>query len=353
MNCKLYWIGGFVLAVIGFATPSWAVDFEDLSLPPESYYNGSDGAGGFTSGGTFFPNNYSTQYRSWLGWSYSNTTDRETPGYLNQYSALPGSGAGGSDTYGVAFLGAETLNWYNFAGHAAKVRLPAGQEPVSMQVANTTYAANSMLYGDSFAKSFGGVSGDDPDYFELTIIGLDENDRNVVSIGYLLADYRFSDPAQDFIREGWNTVDLSSFQGVGVVALGFGLESTDIGSFGLNTPAYFAMDNLILEESPSVEEPITTDLNHDGMVSRGDVVSLLSYYGTSSPLADIDLDGKVGLTDLAAIQSELGQLASDGIAAVASPPSAVPEPAGFLTLVIGLTALLGSRRRRRRDLALD
>ncbi len=30
------------------------IDFEDLTLSPNSFYNGSDGAGGFTSRGAFF-----------------------------------------------------------------------------------------------------------------------------------------------------------------------------------------------------------------------------------------------------------------------------------------------------------
>jgi hypothetical protein len=39
-----------------------------------------------------------------------------------------------------------------------------------------TYAALSMRDGDGFAKQFGGASGDDPDYFLLTITGRDALD---------------------------------------------------------------------------------------------------------------------------------------------------------------------------------
>lgn len=84
------------------------VDFEDLILPSESFYNGSDGAGGFTSQGTFFNNSYNPQYDSWFGWSYSNTTDTTTPGFTNQYSAYPGEGFNGSSNYAVGYV--------NFAG---------------------------------------------------------------------------------------------------------------------------------------------------------------------------------------------------------------------------------------------
>ena len=98
MNCKLCWIGCFALSFIGFASPGRAVDFEDLSLSTEPFYNGSDGAGGFSSGGASFPNNYNSQYNSWIGWSYSNMTDGETQGFGNQYSAYPASGGNGSAT---------------------------------------------------------------------------------------------------------------------------------------------------------------------------------------------------------------------------------------------------------------
>ncbi len=354
MNRHWFFVGCCFLTAIAFAA-GWvgpghslarAVDFEDLSLGAQSFYNGSDGAEGFTSGGASFTNQYDSQYSSWIGWSYSSMTNRQTPGYVNQYSAYPGGGGGGSSTYGVAFLGAALPAGYSFGENVARIYLPAGKEPVSMQVANTTYAALSMKNGDPFAKKFGGASGTDPDFFQLTIIGLDINDDPVASEGFTLADYTFDDSEQDYIREGWSTIDLSDFQGVGVVAIEFGLESSDTGPYGMNTPGYFAMDNLVLGTTPPPEHPLTTDLNHDHVVSRGDMGSLLSHYGSNSSgsltLADVSLDGKVGLADLAMIQSDFGRSMIGSSGAGSPGPVAVPEPAGLLTLAIGLAALCGS-----------
>jgi hypothetical protein len=45
---------------------------------------------------------------------------------------------------------------------------------------NTTYAALSMLSGDSFAKKFGGASGDDPDWFKYPSINKLHISRKVV-----------------------------------------------------------------------------------------------------------------------------------------------------------------------------
>ena len=47
---------GCLVGGVPRATADVTVDFEDLPLEPESFYNGSDGAGGFVSRGAFFNN---------------------------------------------------------------------------------------------------------------------------------------------------------------------------------------------------------------------------------------------------------------------------------------------------------
>ena len=213
------------------------VDFEDLTLAPESFYNGADGAGGFVSQGAFFNNSYSPAFGSWSGWSYSNQTDVTTPGFLNQYSAynLPSGGGDDSPNYGAAD---------NFQLGDAMVLLPDGTTPASVRVTNTTYAALSMRDGDMFAKKFGGPDGTDADFFVLTIHGLDASGAATGSMNFFLADYRFQDPNRNYIVSSWTTVDLTPLGGASVLA--FELTSSDIGPFGMNTPAYFAIDNLVV-----------------------------------------------------------------------------------------------------------
>ncbi len=41
----------------------------------------------------------------------------------------------------------------------------------------------------------------------------------------------------------------------GSESLGFGFASSDVGQFGINTPLYFAMDNLTLSTSTAIPEP--------------------------------------------------------------------------------------------------
>jgi hypothetical protein len=223
-------------------TPRWAsadiIDFEDLKLKPDSYYNGSDQTGGFVSRGAAFNNHYNAMFDTWSGWSYSNKTDVKTPGFQNQYSAynLPDGGGDNSPNYGLAF---------NFNFGDALIQLPKGTAPQSVRITNTTYAALSMRDGDQFSRRFGGDSGLDPDWFLLTIYGLDDGGEMTGSVDFYLADYRFQDPELNYIVDSWTTVDLTDLGNA--MALGFDLTSSDNGPFGMNTPAYFAVDNLVVK----------------------------------------------------------------------------------------------------------
>lgn len=230
-----------VLVVAGVANAAIVADFDDLTLAPESYWNGSDGSGGFTSGNAWFNNNYDSVYGSWDGWAYSNTTDTTTPGWSNQYSAITGGGQGGSNNYGVSYVN-------SFAATLPTMLLTDTTQGYSLADAyftNTTYAALSMLNGDDFAKKFGGDSGNDPDWFLLTITGYDADSVATGQVPFYLADYRFSDNSEDYIIDEWAWVDLSSLGSI--VRLEFGLNSSDVGDWGMNTPAYFAMDTVIPE----------------------------------------------------------------------------------------------------------
>lgn len=110
---------------------------------------------------------------------------------------------------------------------------------------NNNYAYYSMLYGDAFAKKFGGVSGNDEDWFLLTITGRDALGNATGAVDFYLADYRFSDSQMDYIVDDWRYVDLAS---LGVVkSVEFGLGSSDVGDWGMNTPAYFVIDTVVPE----------------------------------------------------------------------------------------------------------
>ena len=245
-----------ILAPVSYSSAQTTVDFEDVgaSLATESFYNGADGAGGFASGSLSFNNSYSPDTgfgESWAGWSYSNRTDSTTPGFMNQYSAIFGLGDSGSATYGVAFNG--------FSGSGPEILSTNGRTFDSLSITNTTYAALSMLEGDAFAKRFGGDSGNDPDFFKIDILALDANGDETDSLEFFLADYRFADNSLDYIIDEWTAVDVSSLN---ATRLGFRFSGSDVGSFGLNTPAYFAADNIVV----AVPEPSAASIMLWGML---------------------------------------------------------------------------------------
>ena len=214
-----------------FANSQTVSTFEELELDSTGYWNGSDDAGGFTSGNAFFVNNYNHDYFSWSGFAYSNQTDTVTEGYSNQYSAYAGEGAEASNNFCVAYtFGNDTVSLTNSTTVAG------------VYFTNNTYAGLSMKNGDSYSKKFGGADGNDPDWFKISIFGIDDNNNNTDTIDFYLADFRFDDNSKDYIVKDWKWADLSSLGEI--KNLVFFLSSTDNGDYGMNTPSYFCLDNL-------------------------------------------------------------------------------------------------------------
>jgi hypothetical protein len=208
--------------------------FEDLTLPPESYWNGADGSGGFHSGTAAFNNNYNSTWDSWDGFSYSNITDTTATGMAAQYNAIVGTGQGGSQNYAVAYIG-----WTE----PPTVTLDTARVLCGLYVTNTCYSYYAMRDGDDRSEKFGGDTGDEPDWFLLTITGKDGAGHVTGTVDFYLADFRFEDNVLDYIVGTWQFVDLTSLGKV--KSLEFSLSSSDVGDWGMNTPAYFAMDTLV------------------------------------------------------------------------------------------------------------
>ncbi len=217
--------------------------FEALDLGADHYLNNAGTAGGFSDGNLFLPNDFNEQFDSWSGWAISATTDTETPGYLNQYSAITGQGQDGSSNYAVTYA-----PFPNFTSTLHLTGPAAGGVVEGFYITNGTYPYLSMLEGDGFAKKFGGETGDDPDFYRLTIRKYLNGVLSTDSIDFYLADYRFSDNSQDYIVNTWEYVDLSPLGNAD--SLLFTLASSDVGAAGVNTPTYFCIDNLTTRDMP-------------------------------------------------------------------------------------------------------
>ncbi len=258
--------------------------FEDLSLDAESYWNGSDESGVFTSGLASFANNYNSLYYSWTGWAYANVTDNTTAGYNNQYSAMPGGGydstVSNGKNFGIGYISTDYTT-YTTVPQAINFTDSSAYSVNGLFVTNTTYAALSMRDGDSYAKQFGGEDRTDDDYFMLSIWGMKDGSETD-TVDFYLADYRYSDTLKDYIVETWQYVDLSSFGKVD--SLMFDLSSSDVGSWGINTPTYFALDNMdvVPDTAPAVISPIA-DIT-DTIDSPDTVISLAGVF------SDVDDD---------------------------------------------------------------
>jgi len=239
----------WILVFLTAGTLSAAVvTFEDLPLAPDSYWNGDDGSGGFVSGDASFTNRYDMEWGFWEGFACSNLTDANGIGYSAQYNAIPGGGQGGSTNYAVAFVGWTAPPTVVFA------RL---QSLTGLYVTNNCYAYHEMREGSPFSKKFGGDTGDDPDWFKLTITGVDANDQPIGTVEFYLADFRFEDNARDYILDSWAFVDLASLGPV--QALQFAVSSSDTGDFGMNTPAYFCLDTILPQVPIATFEDLTLD----------------------------------------------------------------------------------------------
>jgi len=248
-------------------------DFEDLSLGDESHWsgtypydNGNDTSEtvSFESGDAGFSNTsgYSWGSPFWNGWAYSNRNDIAAPGYGDQFNACA-TGSGGNQ-YGICFLPLDYAGGtYDPIPQAVGLGSVTGNDYSTtisgMWVTNVMASYLSMENGDAFAKKFGGESGDDGDFFTLTIKGVTESGYTANDVEFDLADFRFANNEQDYIVDQWTWVDLSILGDV--TGLEFNLSSSDVGSFGMNTPGYFAMDNFNGSPLlPPVPEPATLAL---------------------------------------------------------------------------------------------
>lgn len=232
-----------IVSIAGAQTVS-TIDDPGLILQPDTSWNGSDLSGGFASGSAFFVNEYDTAWDSWTGFAYSDMRDTITAGNNNQYSAFTGTGYNNSANYAIA-------NAYS----SAKIRLAAGLQGTTISgfyVTNTTYTALSMRNGDVFAKKFGGNSGNDPDWFMLSITAYSGGALKNDTVGFYLADYRSDINSEDYILNTWEWVDLTVLGNID--SLSFALSSSDTSTWGMNTPSYFALDNFNGTSNVRIEE---------------------------------------------------------------------------------------------------
>lgn len=227
------------------------VDFEDVgaSLESDSAYRGEDTAGGFRSGPIDFVTRYNPAFDSWNGSAYSNRTSW-TLGGTSGFEEFQfgndtvvaddvgsGSGADGSDTWGVLF---------GFTPNEARFEVDPDFRLKSLQINNTRTTAHILENGNSSATAFG-----PDDRFEVIFnsirVDIVDDMEEVTVLGstgpFLLAD------GTSIVRD-WIEIDFEGTAIENANMIGVEFRSTDTGMFGINTPTYVAIDNLTLTAIP-------------------------------------------------------------------------------------------------------
>ena len=227
---------GVLTTTAQVTTTTQISDFENVVLTSNhnKVYNDSTGGGGFKSGNAYFPSQWDTSYGGYWssGWAASSVLD-STNAYPNLYDCAAYKGYNNSSKYAVGSTSSNLI-----------MRMTdslIGKTVTGMYICNSTYAYKSMKNGDAYEPAF---TAHNKDWFKLTVRnyfgGVLTNDSAEV----YLADFRYADTTQNYILKNWMWVSFSTLRNVD--SLAFSLSSSQTGIYGMNTPAFFCVDNVTL-----------------------------------------------------------------------------------------------------------
>lgn len=287
--------------------------FNDILLEPNSVkYTSKEGLAegeskeyNYKSGSFDFKTNvkiWQGGISSWYGIAVSNKIDNVTPGgHKNQFNSAAGGDITGIGNYGVVFEAAS-----GGFGNVENVGFvngdyPEGKPISGMYVCPNTYLTNSVLNGDGFGKKFGGADGNDKDWYKLIVTGYDKELNETGSVEMYIADYRFENNTQDYLLTDWTWLDLTPL-GDKVKSVKFKLTSSDVGAYGMNTPAYFCLDNVnykLLYTAKNIEdinatkstETFSVDLSKVFKNTQSKKVNKSIVYNTNEQIVKAEIDG--------------------------------------------------------------
>ena len=195
------------------------------------------------SGDFTFMSYYTEYYKS--AWTVTNETSTEFNGYNDAYRSASGGAYEGTNfaVWNQCYYGADTVKFDK-------------QVVDGFFVNNNSYAVSSMCNGDGFAKKFGRS-----DWFKLTVTGLNGTEAGNSVDFYLAKD-------GEYVKD-WTYVDLSELGEIdGVI---FSMSSSDTGDWGMNTPAYFAMDAFGIAMPENYVEPARAKFTLDITIASSEL----------------------------------------------------------------------------------
>ena len=208
--------------------------FEDVTIgAPESVLHLTE-TGTIQSGSFLFTQDVE-DYGDWGVYYFGNLPSNKSDNTFESYLDAEKSACGG------AYEGENFNVWTASYNTTNGITLEEPAVIPGFFINNSAYAVNSMCNGDGYAKKFG-----KDDWFRLAI-GAMRNGEGIYSTVYvdLASNGEYIDK--------WTYVDLTEFGKVD--AIFFTLTSSDNGDSGMNTPAYFCMDNFGATKPAGYVEP--------------------------------------------------------------------------------------------------
>lgn len=251
------------------------IGFENASGPlagPTSYgenlYDGYTGGTQFINGAEkvedgvcleFGINSDAGTYNFWNGgivlsnWNYRSDIEGKEAGwwytYSNQcsvYNTASGdgtnkeAGADGSNTFAV-------INGYSDANNSklASFNFSNSKEYLVEKIAicPTSYLFGCITEGTAYSNNPGKSLKEVGGWFKVTATGYNAAGSKTATVEKYICDYRnASNPVE--IADLWDIWDVSAMGRVNKVVFNF--EGSDTGQWGLNTPAYLAIDDIVI-----------------------------------------------------------------------------------------------------------
>lgn len=214
--------------------------FDDLSLPgTDTNFANTQPQGTYTfqSGSVLFYGEL-TSWGGYSGFNYSNMRDDTTQDFSNDKSAITGMGFDSSANYSVCFVPLD------FQGADPTATIPVGAKIVDDTAGNGRIVEGAYVTNITYAYWYMKNYFQPGNWFKMTVRGYLNGQKVADSVDFMLGDV-INDSTQNIVNT-WTWVDFSALGPVD--SLAFDLSSNDTaGGFGMNNPAYFAMDNLTLQ----------------------------------------------------------------------------------------------------------
>ena len=155
-------------------------------------------------------------------------------GWYELQMANPIGGHNGSANFAVHNGYSDFFNSQIYDASLQTLEFADGVERVidHIWVTNTCYVLNSLTYGDGF-----NAPASEETYIKIVAYGYNANDEETGSVEFALCEKGV--PVTE-----WTKWDLSSLGKVAKVAFNFSASEDQIGSYGMNCPAYFAYDDV-------------------------------------------------------------------------------------------------------------